>query len=81
MQGRDHAYDAVELFRLAHLRTGACLYPAHVKDVGTLADELLGAGEETVQIEVRTLVIKRIGRAVEDAYNERPGCQVIAMAT
>ena len=58
---------------------GTGLHPADVEEVGALADELLGLGEEPVEVEVAALVEERVGGAVEDAHHERPVAHVEAV--
>ncbi len=50
LDGGDHP---LELLGLGDLGTGPGLHPADVEEVGALVDELLGLGEEAVEVEVR----------------------------
>ena len=69
LDGRDHA---LELLRGGDLGPGPGLHATDVEEVGALGDELVGLGQEPVEVVVAALVVERVGRAVEDPHDQGP---------
>ena len=79
-QPGDDRHDPVELLGLGHLGPRSGLDAADVEDVGPVGHQLLGPGVELVELEGGALVVERVGRAVEDAHDQRPVGEVVAPA-
>ncbi len=70
--------DAIELFGLGDLGSGARLHATDVEDVGAVGDELLGAGVELVELVGGSLVVEGVRRAIEDPHHQSPVGEVVA---
>ena len=69
-KGLDHRDDARDLLVLPHRRkTGAGGLAAHVDEVGTVVEHLVGPGERLGKGVVRTAVAEGVGRHVEHAHD------------
>ena len=67
----DGGHDALELLARGDLAAGSGLDAAHVENVGAVAPEPLGLGQEVVEAPVLAGVEERVGCAVEDSHHQR----------
>ena len=79
VEGVERGDDPLELLCLTDLGTWAGLHPADVQEVGALHHELVGLGQEGVEVEVGALVEEGVGGPVEDAHDQRAVAHVEAV--
>lgn len=78
-QRGDRGNDSIDLFLDPNLVAGLETDTTNVKEVGSVSDMVCGLRQKFVETKVLATVEERIGRAVEDAHNQRARADIEGM--